>query len=624
MKKYLIFITILLIWGSSPAQEAYSGNSIPELLRQAREHKESDPALWAGKLKEARRLIIERGYQTDSLPGIHLALAGYYMRQNKLDSASYYIEQNLAVPSLTPRERTLTYFLSGKIFYRENKPLLATSEYRKALRYSRKTKDTLLLVKILINKAFAHELYTEKDSAVSLFEKAYELSQKIGYYTGQGRSSLMLGNIYYGIKDYDHALKYYKNSLLAAQKAGSDFGIGANYENIGLVFLEKHQLDKALTYIDSALTRYNKTGSLLAIANLYNDKAIIYSRKRQLDKAIWYLEKSRKISVHSGNKEYLSIYYNVAADVYNYMGKYRISNQYLDSCIRIAKDIKFKSMEQESYRKYYENLIALNRYKQALQYIERYNQIKDSTLTDNFQNNLAQFEIKFKTIEKEKELAHLKSIQLQQQSRNRLMLSIFIFILSMLSLLLLKIYNKRKKLELINRHNLEMSRKEKELIRSKLKQKEAEEKQLREKIESKNKQLTSHALNMMQKKELLLELTDYISKRARETDKNTRSELFEIRNRLQKSLNADEDWKQFQRYFEQVNESFFQKLKEINPDLTRNDFRLSALIKLNMSIKEIAALFNISTESAKNARYRLKKKLGLKPEQKLNRFINSL
>ncbi len=76
-------------------------------------------------------------------------------------------------------------------------------------------------------------------------------------------------------------------------------------------------------------------------------------------------------------------------------------------------------------------------------------------------------------------------------------------------------------------------------------------------------------------------------------------------------------------YFEKVNSSFFQRLKNQFPDLTQSDLKLCALISLNLSMKEMAELMGISPESVKMARHRLRKKLNLVTEENLTEFLAS-
>jgi DNA-binding CsgD family transcriptional regulator len=77
-------------------------------------------------------------------------------------------------------------------------------------------------------------------------------------------------------------------------------------------------------------------------------------------------------------------------------------------------------------------------------------------------------------------------------------------------------------------------------------------------------------------------------------------------------------------YFEQINKSFFTKLKTINADLTQNDIKLAALIKLRFNIKEAASVLNLSPNSIKGARSRLRNKLKLESSDDLSLFIEKI
>ena len=58
--------------------------------------------------------------------------------------------------------------------------------------------------------------------------------------------------------------------------------------------------------------------------------------------------------------------------------------------------------------------------------------------------------------------------------------------------------------------------------------------------------------------------------------------------------------------------------------VTGNDLRLIALIKVNLSSKDIATLLGISPDSLRVSRYRLRKKLNLEQGESLTAFVQSL
>ena len=85
-----------------------------------------------------------------------------------------------------------------------------------------------------------------------------------------------------------------------------------------------------------------------------------------------------------------------------------------------------------------------------------------------------------------------------------------------------------------------------------------------------------------------------------------------------------ENWTEFETRFVSINEKFYKKITKRYPNLTQNDQRLCALVKLNLSSKEIAKLLNMSNESVHTTRSRLRKKLNLSREVNLKQFIANL
>ena len=64
---------------------------------------------------------------------------------------------------------------------------------------------------------------------------------------------------------------------------------------------------------------------------------------------------------------------------------------------------------------------------------------------------------------------------------------------------------------------------------------------------------------------------------------------------------------------ESSNSRFQAQLKNEYPELTAYDLRLCTYLKSNLSTKEIATLFNITPDSVKKAKHRLRKKLHMNP-----------
>ncbi|MDR1369086.1 MAG: hypothetical protein LBJ72_03000 [Dysgonamonadaceae bacterium] len=146
---------------------------------------------------------------------------------------------------------------------------------------------------------------------------------------------------------------------------------------------------------------------------------------------------------------------------------------------------------------------------------------------------------------------------------------------------------------------------------------------LKKEIEEKNEELFAQTSFIIQKNELILkvkkEIDDFYNSYS---GKKILSPLyFKVESLLNRNMDIDEDWKMFLIQFEQKHTGFFKHLKEQYPDLTSNDLKLCACLKLNLSSKDIASLLNISLRGVENNRYRLRKKLKISPEQNLNEFF---
>lgn len=220
-------------------------------------------------------------------------------------------------------------------------------------------------------------------------------------------------------------------------------------------------------------------------------------------------------------------------------------------------------------------------------------------------------EVQFRTQEKEQEL-----VQARQQHKITVLtnyvlwgtLALIVFFSSGIIFLLRRI-NQRDKQLLATKESL---------IQAINEEKRQKELLMQNEIEFKESQLSALVLQMQQKNELMQELKDRIEQDTKTAQDTTLNKI------ISKGVNHDKEWNDFNTYFESINKNFYSKLKTAYPDISPNDLKICALIKLNMSTKEMAGILNISPDSVKTARYRLRKKLQLETEDNLTDFILSI
>ena len=90
---------------------------------------------------------------------------------------------------------------------------------------------------------------------------------------------------------------------------------------------------------------------------------------------------------------------------------------------------------------------------------------------------------------------------------------------------------------------------------------------------------------------------------------------------IDENLSNTRDWEFFKEAFNNADQEFLNKIKTKHPNLTPNDLKFCAFLRLNLSSKEIAPLLNISVRSVEIKRYRLRKKLELQHENNLIDYI---
>jgi len=143
-------------------------------------------------------------------------------------------------------------------------------------------------------------------------------------------------------------------------------------------------------------------------------------------------------------------------------------------------------------------------------------------------------------------------------------------------------------------------------------------------LDFQSKQLTTHALNMMQKSRLFKSLEKDMDALKKIPDSDKNQQITRIKRQITQNIKGEKDWELFKMYFEKVNKNFYLKLKNNYPELTTAELKLCALIKLNFNIKETASILNLSPETIKSSRYRLRKKLQLNPDDDLSVFIQGV
>lgn len=196
-------------------------------------------------------------------------------------------------------------------------------------------------------------------------------------------------------------------------------------------------------------------------------------------------------------------------------------------------------------------------------------------------------------------------------------LAIFFYVLGFVLLALLihrlyKNYYKKQREQLLQDSKKKLKRKK---LKAQKKIVQINNEKLKEEVESKNRELAISTMSIIKKNEFLNAIKDEL----KGNDENP--QVKSVIRTIDRNINNSDDWKFFEDAFNNADKDFLKKMKKVHPELTANDLRLCAYLRLNLSSKEIAPLLNISVRSVEVKRYRLRKKMNLPHEDGLADYI---
>ncbi len=474
-----------------------------------------------------------------------------------------------------------------------------------------------------------------------------------------GRSNFLLGMSYDMVGDFDLALEHLFRAEKILVHTQKKLLLSKVYNEIGLVYSIQENpdlLSQSLIYYKKFLNLALELENKMEIAGAYSNIAQYYEFVKKYDTSLLFHEKALKIRKKIGDKRVLGISYGSIGFVNKLLGNKKVAlenlkkaeqlfkevdyqwglyenylgqtNYYLDTKnYPFAKEYAYKTLDicrimnskyafQSVYRVLAKYHKAIQDIEKAFQYQELQYQYQDSISTQEMNDKLVEMKTRYDLNKKE------SAIQLLEEKNKAKQKWIFTIIVAGLLIIVVIMYNffilkkKREKEKLLYKM-------EKELANEKIEKSKLLEEELQKENRYKSKQLTTHALNMLQKNKLLQEMDIELKCCVPRMDDEIKKSINSIRRQIKRNMSSEKDWHLFKLYFEEVNKDFLNSLQEKSDQITINDLRLAALIKLNLNIKEAAAVLNIEPDSLKKARYRLRQKLKLQKGEKLIDYFNS-
>ena len=480
--------------------------------------------------------------------------------------------------------------------------------------------------------------------AMELAQKSKEMSEDLRYDKELANALSLIGTIYSELDDYDHSSQYLFQSLKLFEKINDKAGISNALGNIGIDFTSQRDYKKALEYYNKSSVLAKEINDQSSIKTQFNNIAVVYEYQEKYDTAILFFRKALEINIKLGNKLGQGI--NIMNIGYDQMNKgffedarlsfqqsldifTQLSNRlHMAECYlnfgfcnhadnRTDESIEYfnKALAEGEKNGYYRiiapaaemlNQIYTGRKDivNAYKYLMLEKMAGDSLFASKKQMLTSKFELQYQYDKKEFERRQT------QQVKNIIMLIIIFGLIAGLVILGLVFsrYRLKTKLVVLEKENIVL---EKEKI-------EAE-------LDIKDRELTVNLISLIKKNEMLSDISGKLMQLERQAKGIEAKESIALISQELRNSTNDKMLNEFSRRFQEVHAGFYEKLLKDYPDLTQNELKLCAFLRLNMSTKDIAELTGQQLLSIDKARYRLRKKLALSNlETNLVTFLSQL
>ncbi|MEL6812627.1 MAG: tetratricopeptide repeat protein [Bacteroidota bacterium] len=460
--------------------------------------------------------------------------------------------------------------------------------------------------------------------AIKALDKAERQFRELNDEEGVANTLLNSGMVYADLQQNDKALSYYEKAIDKFTVLNMDSRIATTLTKIATLYIEQDNLFDAKEYLDNALAIHSKNEFTYGLSEVHNRLGILFIKQKNTEQAYYHIRQSIVLGRDINDKDGMVSNLIQYGKLLRMDGNLPAADMHFKLALNRARENSLKRYQLQTFKELSELKKVEGQLDSSLQYFEKYTRLKDSIFTSEKSAQIAAIGFAHEMEAKDKELAIL-----QERKRADVIVKWGLFggviLITITGLIVISSMRQR------NRRNKELSLQRQELLSSKealartaLENSKLRQQELEQKLDYKNKELTSYTLNFVQKNEFLQQLREKVQLAKAATTKEKEALIQQLDRDIRQYVTIDKDWEDFKRYFENVHTDFYKNLKDKHPDLSPNDLKICALTRLNLNIKETAGVLGISPESAKTARYRLRKKLNLEAEQNLLDYFLAL
>ena len=541
----------------------------------------------------------------------YMHVGNYYGNRNESDSALYYFNKAKDYFKVINNTRGVIFINHSLSSVKQtsgdlNEAIAITNETLKLIKEHEDEGELKTKFIGAQHNALAN-IYIEKGNyKIALIEalKALKCFEDINHKSRKADAIKQIGDIESGLDNHKTAISYFNRAMDIYNELGEKMYLAFTYNSLGISYKELKDYKNAKTAYDLAYKYAMEVEDKLSLSNILHNQAELEIINTNYNKAKQLLIEAETIAKNENLQLSLANAYDGLSQINYYENNFPKSLDYNNQAITLSKINGVLPHLQSLYQYRSELLEGLNRNNEAIFYLKASKKINDSLFSIKKTQQIEELKTIYETEKKEQQIA-LQSNEidfLEQKAKINNLLKLLLgggFTLS-LTAIGFGFYG----------------------FRQKIKRSRIEKEKLNAELEFKKKELTTHALQLAKKNEVLEDLKS--KAKALKAESKSKNGYEQLIHTINFDLKDDKNWESFTQYFEQAYQGFNKKIKLLYPEINTNDLRLIALLKMNLTNKEVASILNISSEGVKKARYRLRKKLVLTTEESLEETILNL
>ena len=378
-----------------------------------------------------------------------LDIAWEYMYTNS-DSAGFYARKAINASEQIKNDLYLTnsYNTLGVVMIVKADYSKALDNLNKALFIANKLLDTdpenkIYIKRVLvtiINIANVYYYQSRYSLAINNYLKAFELSRKIGFVSGQANCLSNIGASYIDLKNYDKALEYNYKSLELAKKSNNSYWLSQSLNNLGSTYFAIPDYDSARYYFMASMKLFQKENNEFSLIESYVNMGSVYRDLNIYDTALVYFNKALGLSEKLDYPEGLINTHFMIGQLYDSTQHYKKAIKHYKKSVELAGQTgtsKFIMTGNLALARIYSKLAD---YKKAFECFKTGAAVHDTIFNKEHDKRIAELETKFQTREKEEKIRLLTKQNALEKARLQNRQILFVSVIIILLLLLVAIY----------------------------------------------------------------------------------------------------------------------------------------------------------------------------------------